>query len=78
VPAEAVHGGLVRQAGARGRLVEGGHQGLLFQHIHVAAGAGDGLHFLSDLKYVEELAPLEVFQGQDVPTGKTAHSNLLV
>ena len=62
MPAQAVHGRLVGQAGARRRLIERRHQGLLFQHVHVLAGTGDRLQFPGHVEHVEELIALEILE----------------
>ena len=77
MPAQAVHGGFVRQAGAGGGLVESGHHGLLSEQVAVAAGFGDGLHFIGNFKDVEEFLTFEFFEGQNITTCKTTHLNLL-
>jgi hypothetical protein len=60
--AQAMHGGFVRQARARGRLVEGRHQGLLGEKIAVAPAASNRLHFIGYLENVKEFVPFEFLE----------------
>ena len=78
VAAQPVHGGLVGQAGAGRRLVEGRHHGLVLEHVDVATGAGDDFHLLRDAKDLEELVALEFLQRQNVTSSKTPHSETLL
>ena len=73
VPAQAVHGRFVGQAGAGGRLIERRDQGLFLQQVHVAPVARNRLHPFRDLEHAEELLPLEFFERQNVTTSKATH-----
>ncbi len=66
--AQAVHGGFVSQPGAGDGLVEGGHHGLLCEKITVAAGFGDGRHFIRNFEHVEKLLAFEFFERQNITT----------
>ena len=60
--AEAMHGGLMSEAGAGRRLVERRHHRLVLEEIGVATLASNGLEAVGDLEEVEELVPFEVLQ----------------
>jgi hypothetical protein len=52
----------MRQAGARGWLIEGRYHGLLGEKIAVAPTAGNRLHFIGYFKYMKEFIPFEFLE----------------
>ena len=78
VPAQAVHGGLVRQAGAGGWLVEGRHQRLLLEQVDVAPVARDRLHLSATSKTRKNSLTFELLERQNVTAHETTHVQSLL
>ncbi len=73
MPAQAVHGGFVGQAGARAGLVESRHHGLFFQKVAVATVASNRLELICYFKDTEKFRALEILERKDITTRKTTH-----